>query len=59
MYLGDIFMHNFADFWNNSTKFGEILDMGKIHGDSKLADPFLKLITTSTNEDRFSEFFHR
>jgi len=29
IYFGDIFTNNFGDFWNNSTKFGEILDISK------------------------------
>jgi len=28
--MGDIVANNFGDFWNNSTKFGEMLDMSKI-----------------------------
>ena len=31
IYFGDIFANNLGDFSNNSTKFGEILDMSKIH----------------------------
>ena len=33
--LGDIFANNFGDFWNNSTKIGEILYMSKIHFPTK------------------------
>ena len=33
--MGDIVANNFGDFWNNSTKFGEMLDMRKIHFPTK------------------------
>jgi len=29
--IGDIFANNFGDFSNNSTKFGEVLDVRKMH----------------------------
>jgi len=35
IYFGDIFANNLGDFSNNSTKFGEILDMSKIHFPTK------------------------
>jgi len=31
VHFSDIFANNFDDFWNNSTKFSEILAMRKIH----------------------------
>jgi len=35
IYFGDIFANNFGDFWNNSTEFGELLDISKIHFPTK------------------------
>jgi len=35
MYFDDIFANNFGDFWNNSTKFGEVLDISNIHFPTK------------------------
>jgi len=35
IYFGNIFANHFGDFWNNSTKFGELLDMSKRHVPSK------------------------
>ena len=62
IYFGDIFAKNFGDFCNNSTKYGEILDMSKIHFPTKFSGSSIYnlaviSIPTGFQEDRLTLTF--
>jgi len=44
IYFGDIFANNLGNFCTNSTKFGELLDMSKIHFPTKFYNYSLQLL---------------